>query len=57
MQIVDVGGSHVWSKRRIAFVIGLAATVAVSALIVAVAPSRATFRGPNGLIVAALEAT
>jgi hypothetical protein len=45
------------SRRRIAVAMGLAATVAVSALIVAVAPSRATFRGPNGLIVAALEAT
>jgi hypothetical protein len=35
------------SRRRIAVVMGLAATVAVSALIVAVAPSRATFRGPE----------
>jgi hypothetical protein len=44
------------SKRRIAVATALAATIAVSALIVAVAPSRATFRGPNGLIVFSQQA-
>jgi TolB protein len=43
-------------KRRMAGVMGLAAMVALSALIVAVAPSRATFRGPNGLIVFSQQA-
>jgi hypothetical protein len=44
------------SKGRIAVATGPAATVAVSALIVAIAPSRATPRGPNGLIVFSQQA-